>query len=645
VTPQRATLTPVTDHLGGVVALVLRRDAYVARGPQGAFVLTHRGCHTFAGESIFQVLEQVGPHLDGRYTLAQLLEPLAGDRRDMLRDLVTGLVELDIVREVERPDPPSGHPETRFVGYFRDNPAEVFARYRDKSALVLGDGPLAALVVSACRLSGLRNIGVVDVQDETMASLSRLIDEADLVFHLSDRPISPHTALIEELCRDSGTLLAQAAAVGDDTWFGSAGAADQVTWTSGWRRLVARQPLLAKHIPAREPKDDRSAHILAARLVHSMFRLVTTPAEIDSKIIRIDRVTLAGESIACLPHPFTRPARPLTRTEFDSRITFLTNSSRLTEDTFSQRAMACVGGRLGVFGPPTEREFAQSPLHVCQVEVSDPAGQGSTYVTGAGLDFAAARYQASLHAFARYGARMVDPRRLLTSDGQPLTQPAEDPDEVLAALLNNQRTAACWSYDLVERQPKLLTPFPGNGLDGVAAAYSWRDAVTTALLGHCRQLTLLESPVAEQLDIADVPLGARGDRYRAILTAIGSATVYNVTGSLAVPTVVCYLNEHYAGSGTGLSYQDAVVDAMEEALLHYQSSASEQPEYAPDVLPAKPSSGSRQPFPTDPPVDMDFLATALKRIGRTPLVVPLDHDPEVTAIMPYAVRVVLTLDR
>lgn len=620
------------------MVLVLRHDAYLAEMPDAAFVLTHRGSHAFAGKSVFPLLERIVPHLDGRHTMAELLEPLSGERREMVRKLVTGLLERDIVRDVAAATPQDSHPEVRFIGYFRDDPGKVFEKYRTMSVLVLGNGPLVAPVVAACLRSGLRDI----VHDADPVSLRSQLTTADLVFHVSGQPMGEHTALIENLCQDNGIPLAQAVAADDDAWFGMIGA----EWTSAWHRLAERKSGSLNRVGT--AVAGRSAHLLAARLVHGMFRLLTTPAETGTTIIRIDRRTSAGETITCLPHPFARPAQPDTAAEFTRRIRTLAGGPRLAEETFSQQTMACVDERLGVFGRPTEREFAQSPLHVCQIEVAGPAGQGPTHVTGAGLDFATARYRACLQAFARYGSRMTDPRRLTTAEGLPLPGSGEDPAQALAALRSNQLTAFTWAYDLVADQPVLVDAarvfsFTDKDIDGVAAAYSWQDAVTAALVARCRQLTLQQLPsVHTELDIATAPLGERGDRYRAMLAAIGSVAVYDITGPIAVPTVICCLAGTYAGAGSGTSYQDAVVTAMEEALLQYQASVTGQREYAPPAVPAKHRGGSRQPLPVIPPLDADDLTTALQRNGYRPLAVPLDHDPEVAAIMPYTIRVVLT---
>jgi hypothetical protein len=146
-----------------------------------------------------------------------------------------------------------------------------------------------------------------------------------------------------------------------------------------------------------------------------------------------------------------------------------------------------------VFGEITERDFAQLPIHVTQTSVSDPVGLLGTQaprsvVTGTGVDFDTARHQAAEHALATYASLMVDPRRLLTADGQgPLPLGHGLPDD-LSAALSRLRSGELdgWvrALSLTDRRPHLLaatTVFPALRSPslpyrpplGVTAAYSW----------------------------------------------------------------------------------------------------------------------------------------------------------------------------
>jgi ribosomal protein S12 methylthiotransferase accessory factor YcaO len=185
---------------------------------------------------------------------------------------------------------------------------------------------------------------------------------------------------------------------------------------------------------------------------------------------------------------------------------------------------------------------------------------------------------------------------------------------------------------------------------GVAAGYDWHEAVAHGLLGQILDLTMSGLWTATtpftRIDLAGAALDARGDRLRTLLTAIGEpVTVYDVTGPLVAPTVVCYLGAVAAGCASALSMADAVTDALEQVLLHYQSRVNDQPLYAPPPvrdIPDHLRATTTRPLPDRPPQEIPGLAAALTKRGHRPVAIPLDHDSEVNAIMPYVVHVVIT---
>ncbi|MBF8184154.1 hypothetical protein ITP53_00005, partial [Nonomuraea sp. K274] len=56
--------------------------------------------------------------------------------------------------------------------------------------------------------------------------------------------------------------------------------------------------------------------------------------------------------------------------------------------------------------------------------------------------------------------------------------------------------------------------------------------------------------------------------------------------------------------------------------------------------PVPPELRGDHPAPARPGTAVDELATRLARLGHRPLVVPLDHDPAVHAVLPFVVQVV-----
>src|SRR5256714_2472946 len=320
-----------------------------------------------------------------------------------------------------------------------------------------------------------------------------------------------------------------------------------------------------------------------------------------------------------------------------------------------------VAARVGVFGMPTEREFVQVPLHVCEVEVADPVGlltgRPALRVTAAGVDLAAARHRATLDAFAGYASLMLDPRRLATVDGRA-PDPRADPEPVLAALRSGRSTGQAYAHGLADGDTYLVDAtraFPALHPGGsryrppssVAAGYDWAGAVAQALLSHCRRLTVADAVRSTvpfpRIDLAARDLTEPAGRHRDLLAATGHTIVaYDITGPLRVPTVLCYLGSTPAGCASARSPADARSTALGQSLLRYQARANRQPDYAPPpvrALPGRLRGTALRPLP-DAEVP-DAGTEALLAQGYRPVVVALDHDPEVAAILPYTVHVLL----
>lgn len=599
--------------------LLLRPDAYLAESSDGAYLLTHEGPVVFTGRSVHQLIERLAPYLDGRHTLAELTADLAPDRAAAVRKLVETLVTRGVVREVDVPEPPPTRPETRYLAYFHDTPTRRFEQYQNTATVVLGSGPVAEAVARAATRSGLRpsTVGVdgVDVvagdgsvaEAASPSGLRRSavgLDGAELVLH-----VSTEFEDAEHLEQQHSGWLAQVVVRGGHAWLGITAPGGRV-WGSVRRRLHARSVE-----PGGATPGGAAVTVLANRLVHAAFRVLTGLDEPwGNRVVRIELSTLAEETHRVVPHPLAGAVVEPTRVE----------AGRLDQETFSRQAVACADDRLGLFGEPTERDFAQIPLRVCEVSVSDPAGllgagAPNPVVTGVGLDFPTARYRAALRAFAAYGSLMVDGRRL--------------------------RDGFVTGYDLVSLEPvevPATLAFPA--LDGAtvppvgaAAGYSRSEAIEAGLAEHCRRLTMAELSVPRaRIDLSGLELDAAGDRYRNMLAAIGQpVTVHDITGSTGVPTFLSYLDGEPVGCASRLSASDAITDTLEQTVLHYQTGIEGQTGDAPPAVPVAPPS---------PSVDLAAAVAALRAHGHRPVAVPLDHDPEATRVMPYTVQVVLLDD-
>lgn len=637
------------------MGLLLRPDAYYGPTPEGIYFLTYQGTFHLPGRTMYELITRLAPYLDGRHDLDQLTADLSAERRGTVRDLLTHLMGLGVIRDVRQPDTFDAHrPEVEFLGYHRQDPLAAFRAYEDHRTLVLGTGRLPNAVAAAATRSGIRDVHIA-AGSEDPDRMRPLLQGIDLVFHTAEPSTLERAHLVDRLCAETGIRVAQAVQLDNQVWLGPMGQvpSNGHTWTAGFSRWVARHPRTAQYAAADLTPSGAAA--VAAQVVQGTFLTITEVAEHpQNQMVSFDPETLESRRHRFLPHPFTLAVTP-------DRPTIATDGPRIAEDIFSLRAVACTGDQVGVIGEPTERSFDQVPLRVCEIEVSDPVGllgfrPNALSVTGVGLDFATARYRAAMRALAVYGSLMVDPRRLLTSGGK-----ARDPKETLRELRTGQTTAFVWGYGCIDGKPVLIDARaafsalrPDGTIDyrppaGVSAGYSLREAVTAGLIAHCHQLTLGEAVTTTtpfpRVDPAEVSMDAEGDRYLRMLTAVGELlTFYDITGSLGVPAVMSYLGTAPAGCASGLSLSSALTQTLEQTVLAYQAKVNGQPRLAPPAVSQLPESARGTMRSTEHEgvtLDVASLDKKLRGQGHVPLVVPLDHDSEVHAIMPHIVHVVL----
>ncbi|MEV0344815.1 YcaO-like family protein [Nonomuraea sp. NPDC050680] len=687
------------------------------------YLLTYRGSSHLKGRSVGPLIDLLKPYLDGRHTLAELTAELPPERRAAVESLVTALLERDVVRDVGAVEQeavleyPEYRHEVAFIAHFRDSPITIFRAYRDKVVLVLGVGDMVPWVARAAVRTGSRlvkmaspeHLGVEWVErgrrtpdqkverhflaDFGEEGLLPLLDSADLVLHVSGG--ATHEPLLDRLCAERGLPLAQAVVLDGEVWLGpeDLGTRSAASWTAGRRRVAARPaprpPIGAAethaaamaaaetHAAAMAVAETRAAAVAAA-LVQMAFRTATGLLDDHrARLTRIDLSTLRRTSHTFVPHPYARPAEPVEPGSADPA----RDGAVLGREAFSRRAVVCADDLLGVFGEPTERDYAQIPLHVSEVEVPDPAGLlggAVSRVVGTGLDFASARHQAALKAFAVYASLMVDPRRLLAGDGRtPLAAPESDPDALLADLRAGRISGLVLGHRLADggtravaadvafpalsgtgradgrtpaRPPGITAGVTAGMPAGIAAGYSWQEAVDVALAEQAGRLALADlehrTTPLPRFDLDSGSLPPRGERYRSMIQATGEAvTCYDLTGPSEIPAAMSYLGDTPVGYAGGSSAAEAVTGALEQALLHYQARQNAQPAYAPPAPPGIPpglrGSAIRR-LPDASRTDSASLVSALVRRGLSPVAVPLDHDREVHSIMPYTVHVVLT---
>jgi hypothetical protein len=538
---------------------------------------------------------------------------------------------------------------------------------------------------------------------------SDLVDGADIVVYASDRADVDQARALDRACSQASVPFVAAILAGDHAWLGPFGpdTGRRPGWMSAWRRLLALGGDEARRVrpdgtgrpgpgfagdgPAEEggagnglagdghvgdgraeaqgdPRAGAALTVVANQLIRDVMRWLSGTATPDepARMVRVDLRTLRSENHPFLPHPFSLAATRQDRAALAAAVDRLREGERLEPEEFSGRMTACLEPRLGVLSEVTEQDFAQVPLAVAQVRVSDPVrlldpGGPFPVVTGAGLSLAEARRAAVLRGLAVYGSLMVDPRRLhVRGDASCLTG---DPAEDLAALRAGQWSGFIWGHGLADERPHTLEveavfpalrgARPGNApLPGVAAGHDWAEAVRSGLVGQCRRLTLNELDVGQRqftpIEWTEVALDAAGRRYRSMAAVLGDGLdVYDVTGSFRVPTLAFCLDGATVAYASGFSFGDALRAGLAEVLLFHQAQADGEAPYAPARVPPLPEHRRLAGITACPAWSIDAAGAAaqLAHLGWSPVAVPLDHDPSVTgSILPYLVNVVVARD-
>ncbi|WP_127936683.1 YcaO-like family protein [Nonomuraea polychroma] len=576
----------------------MRDDVYMAATDDGVRVLTHRGLARIDGTSIGEWIERLTPFLDGGYTIEDLTAGLPPDRGEAVKRVIELLRTCDAVQEVPQ----------------RDDDRE--ARYLERAVVIAGVEPMLEPLVRAASVSGLRNITVMrpDAFDPP--------EGTEIVFYAGDGL----TALpLQRACAQRAIPLALMVHTGDAIWLLPPG-------TPGWDH--ARRRMGAAAAQAGTPPVGA-----AALLVHAVFRALTgamPPAE-RGRLVRIEQGTWTRTSHSCLPHPFARTASVRSREEFLQQVRDLLAGEPFDHASFLRRIAPCNDEYLGVF-TLTEVEEPQIPLNLCRAVLPDGEAE-----IGAGFGHDAARRDAVRKVLAVYGARTVDPRRLAGSDGRPLMDAQADPD----ARPKRSRTAFqrgyVWGYEIDDPEKARLLPAAdvfGRDRAGLAAGDDWERAVGRGLADQCLQMTMAglasRSEPFPRIDVTAVDLHEEGRRCRDILTRLdGLPEVYDLTGPLGVPTFACCSGEVTIGYFTDLDPAEALGEGLRSALLRLQSTGYGEAEPLPDRL--------RGPWrrTSTPATDMTAVVSRLRARRRVAIAIPLDHDPEVAAIMPYLTRVVV----
>jgi len=420
-----------------------------------------------------------------------------------------------------------------------------------------------------------------------------------------------------------------------------------------------------------------TAALVANQLAFEILKYVAEagPLETAESLIEADLETGCSQKHLFLPHPLCsachHPAPPTAELFLDS-IHQLEQAEPLAPDQFSERVAPCFEERLGLFRSLDGEDFNQLPLSVCKAVVSNPLSQETLdnppEVIGVGMGFSAARRRATDRACEIYAASLVDRRLLLPlpapTDAIPKGHtvnrvPAFSPDK--SDVISEEWT---WAYDLQTRQACLvpaslvypvlrgLSPLSEAGL-GISSGMSWAEAISRALLNLCQHLTITQLENTQksypQVDLPAIPLEPEGMHLRRVLDLTGEmATIYDVTGSLQVPTFAICLRDKTVAYSTHVDVAQALHNGLEQAILSWQIPSEQLPVYRGPTLPDLPIALRddtkvipQSAAPKDWPDRQLWLQRALEKNGWRAFATPLDHDPALRQVQPYIVYVLL----
>ncbi|NUR60162.1 MAG: hypothetical protein HOV87_16090 [Catenulispora sp.] len=655
----------------------LHQDVRFVECPDGAYVHGDHGTCTLRGRTAYAWLSRLAPALDGNRTVAELTAGLDPERRAVAEQVIAGLARQRFVADardalrhgLSEQERRVYSAEIDFVGYVLDSPEHRFERVRRTRTALVGDGPLATALLEACLGIGVRELVVrtrggadgsraaalAEVaerarrdagQQVRFEAPSDALPDADLVLQVSQDPES--LVAMWRRCAAAGIALGQALVRPAEMWLSPVGAPSVTDAGSGWLRWEA----LAGARSARSGiagggevgevaapnglgsgADDSDANwlggpvptVVAGVLAFACFSHLTgmdaLPSGQDtpptrSALTRVDLRNLDTRTHRHLPHP---AAVLRAETEVCERLARLAAAEPLAVATVVERATELIDARLGVLESLDEGDLPQSPLAVCRATVSDPyaARRSATpaplpEAVGWGEERADARLRALLAAVAGYGGLAARTPGVWWTWGVELH--SGRPRRV---RLESARTAGGYV-----RLPR-----------GAGAGLSWDEAVAAGLRSQLESVYGADCPDGEEISLTDVP-----DDYLRRLLAVTREPVRILR--LKTPGISAFslaIAGRKAIVSSGPTEAHALSDGFERLLLGWQTGRHHE------LAASSPRSFGPVPGGAEgaDPYGVQVMAACLRDAGRIPVVVPLDHDPAVTRLLPFAAEVVL----
>lgn len=564
---------------------------------------------------------------------------------------------------------------------------QASSRYRVKqiSAVVTPEGDFDAVAHQEmqdlfARYGPEENVRLIAApawDDES--SVHNIIQSSDAILHIAERPMLARAQLLNRLCIEQRKVFIQAILVDNQAWIGPLVSPEtKKCWECAWRH---RQANLTHQFSQDEFQDQplvssnrlltrSEATILANRLLFTLLQHVTQAGspETVGKLSIIDLATFLSESHTFLPHPHCLACQHpvvLTAPQFLEQIQQLQHRSPIDPDTLLENMADCVDEKLGLFTAIDDSRFAQAPLTVYQAKLpnlssrecqSDPL---STIAVS--TNTREAKIRITQKACECYAANLVDQRRLLPYEAvQQHSYPILPADHLLGIKFPpKEKEMWTWALDL-QTQQALLVPasavfsaFCEQGR-GIASGKTWEESVCLALLDWCNYLsveqlkdTLRAYPL---VDLEKAILTPEGRHLDCLLKAASAhIAIYDVTGALRIPTFATCLGKEIVACTTHCDVAQALCLGLEQALQQYQSEQFQEHDYAVASVPDFPLSlrGDQWCVPHSTasdtwPARLEWVLQQLQANGLYAFMAPLDHDPSLTQILPFIVRVLLS---
>jgi putative thiazole-containing bacteriocin maturation protein len=683
----------------------LQGDTFFLPTTDGIYLRNSQKTLILKGQEIYQWFATLEPYLKGQHTLEAILEDLEPGQRETVRKIVETLLEHGFVQDRSHDLPHTLNQnelstyaaEIAFIDSFHGSAAATFERFRAQRALLIGSGMAFLALVQATLQAGIRatTIWVTDEcetypqrlqvyrEQSQQRDLAQVLVEQsppdwrderalrnalapyDVIFHLSDRLMLQRAMTLNRLCFALHKPFFPALILDDQALIGPVvGVGAPGCWECAWRRWLAAGGTPERHVSHDPCQDNITTTVnpllglpTAATVAHVLsfecFKYLTAAGscEVNGKVVQFDLDTLRCDGHPFLPHPLCGTCQhpvPLDALAFLDKVRLLETQEPLEEAVFSHRVVTCFDPTLGIFTYLGEDDFLQMPLNVSRLTVSAPMSphhaQETVTLTRAHLTLDTTRRRLTLEGAAHYAARLVDLRRLPTGPGA---------QEALAYDLHAKRVRRILA---VKAYPALDPQRPPPYLLGVGAGLSWAEACAHALLDHCLALTLHEVEqgvvCCRELDVNMQSLDNRTKHLHTLVEQTGrQLRAHHITGSLEVPVLAFSVDDETIVYTAHFDMAQALDDGLERVVQRFQSLEDEQPGYAlPSVVQLSTAGCGALESPPHGPVlrgwreGLEWLVERLYQEQWIIAAVPLDHDPALSDVLPFLVRIVLTRD-